>query len=120
MLLMIEITLVLVALVAAGVIGLVGASVTPGLIAAIGVGALLLGLAVGVPTGLWYHVILYRCVSAKIALPPTWWLSPAALHRHLTPAETRRISPWNRVGGLGFVLCLVGGLAAIAGLLLGR
>ena len=117
---MIEITLVLVALVAVGMIGVIGATVTPGLIAAIGVGALLLGLAVGVPTGLWYHVILYRCVSAKIALSRTWWLSPSALHRHLTAAEARRINPWNRIGGAGFVLCLVGGLAAIGGLLLGR
>jgi hypothetical protein len=117
---MIEIMLVLVALVAAGTVGVIGATVTPGLIAAIGIGTLLLGLAVGVPTGFWYHVILYRCVSAKIAVPPKWWLSPAALHRHLNPAETRRIRPWNRLGAIGFVLCLVGGGAAIAALLLGR
>ena len=117
---MIEITLVLIALVAVGLIGFISIAATPGLIAAIGVGTLLLGLAIGVPTGFWYHVILYRCVSAKIAPPRRWWLSPAALHRHLTAAEARRISPWNRIGGVGFLLCLLGGLAAIAGLLLGR
>lgn len=33
------------------------------------VGALLPGLVVGVPTGFWYHVVLYRIVSAKIAVP---------------------------------------------------
>ena len=117
---MIEITLVLIALVAVGLIGFIGAVVTPGLIAAIGFGALLVGLAMGVPTGFWYHVILYRCVSPKIPLPRRWWLSPAALHRHLTLAEEGRIRPWYRIGGVGFVLCLVGGTAAIAGLLLGR
>jgi hypothetical protein len=117
---MIEIALVLTALVAVGVAGLVGTPPTPGLVAAVGVGALLVGLLVGVPTGFWYHVILYRCVSPRIPLPRGWWLSPAALHRHLTAAEARRIAPWNRVGGLGFVLCLAGGVAAIAGLLLGR
>jgi len=117
---MIEIALVVAALAAAGMIGVIGLSVTPGLIAAIGVAMLLLGLMVGVPTGFWYHVILYRSVSARIAVPPRWWLSPAALHRYLTPAETRRITPWNRIGGLGFVLCVVGGLAAIAGLFLAR
>lgn len=117
---MIEITLVVAAVVAVAVIGALSATITPGLVAAIGVGTLLLGLAVGVPTGFLYHVILYRCVSAKGAVPPRWWLSPSALHHHLTPAETRRVNPWNRLGGIGFVLCLVGGLAAIAGLLLGR
>jgi hypothetical protein len=113
---MVEITLVLVALAAVGLFGVA----TPGLVATIGLGALFLGLALGVPTGFWYHVILYRCVSAKIPLPRRWWLSPAALHRHLAVAEARRISRWNRIGGAGFVLCLVGGVAAIAGLLLGR
>jgi hypothetical protein len=117
---MMEIALVLVGLVAVGVVGLVGAAPTPGLVAAIGLGALLVGLAVGVPTGFWYHVILYRCVSTKIPLPRRWWLSPAALHRHLTTAEARRIDPWNRIGGLGFVLCLTGGVTAIVGLLLAR
>jgi hypothetical protein len=117
---MIEITLVLVALVAVGLVGFIGAAAAPGLIAAIGLGTLLLGLAVGVPTGFWYHVILYRCVSQKLPLSGTWWLSPATLHRHLTLAEERRIRPWYRTGGVGFVLCLVGGIAAIAGLLLGR
>lgn len=117
---MIEITLVLVALVAVGLIGFISLAAAPGFIAAIGLGTLLLGLVVGVPTGFWYHVILYRCVSRKIPLSGTWWLSPATLHRHLTLAEERRITPWYRFGGIGFVLCLVGGMAAIAGLLLGR
>jgi hypothetical protein len=117
---MIELALVLVAVAAVALIGFLDPSVTPTVIAALGVGVLLLGLAVGVPTGLWYHVVLYRFVSAKIALPRRWWLSPAALHRHLTAEEARRVHPWNRVGAVGFVLCLAGGLAAIAGLLLGR
>jgi hypothetical protein len=117
---MIEIALVLIAVVAAGLVGAISAAITPGLIAAAGLGALLAGLALGVPTGFWYHVVLYRAVSAKMSVPRRWWLAPAALHRHLTPAEARRVNPWNRVGGIGFGLCLLGGLGAIAGLLLGR
>jgi hypothetical protein len=117
---MIELTLVLVGVVAVWLMSSLDASVTPTVIAALGVGALLVGLAMGVPTGLWYHVILYRFVSAKITLPRWWWLSPAALHRHLSAEEARRVYPWNRAGAVGFVLCLAGGLAAIAGLLLAR
>ena len=83
-------------------------------------GALLLGLAVGVPTGFWYHVMLYRLVSRKIPVPRRWWLSPSGLHVHLTDVEQRRIKPWNRLGGIGFVLSVVGGLAAIAAMLMAR
>ena len=115
---MVEIALVVAAVGIAALVGVIGPIVTPGLVVAIGLGTLLLGLAVGVPTGVWYHVMVYRCVSAKMALPRRWWLAPAALHRHLSPVEARRISPWNRIGGAGFVLCVLGGLAAIAGLLL--
>jgi hypothetical protein len=117
---MIELVLVLVAVAAVTVVGSLDASITPTVVAALGVGVLLLGLAVGVPTGLWYHVVLYRIVAPKISLPRRWWLSPATLHRHLTAEEARRVNPWNRVGAAGFVLCLAGGLAAIGGLLLAR
>ena len=103
---MLEITLVLIAVAAVGLIGFVATTLTLHLTAAIGL--------------VWYHVLLYRFVSAKIPLPRKWWLSPATLHRHLTDAEQRRIRPWYRTGGVGFVLSVVGGLTAIAGLLLER
>ena len=117
---MLEIALVLIALVGVGLGGAAAAVVTPGLIVTAGIGVLLLGLVLALPTGLWYHVVLYRCVSPKISLPRTWWISPSDLHAHLTDVERRRITPWYRIGGLGFVLCLVGGGAAIGGLLLAR
>ena len=117
---MLELTLVLSAVVAVGLIGVVSSLVTPGLIAGIGLGVLFLGLLLGLPTGFWYHVALYRFVSARMPVPRAWWLSPSNLHRHLTEAERRRIRPWYLIGGAGFVLSVVGGLAAIAGLLLGR
>ena len=117
---MLELTLVVTAVVAAGLIGLVATFLTPRFMTAIGLSTLFLGLVMGVPTGFWYHVILYRVVSAKLPLPRRWWLSPSALHTHLTDAEQRRIKPWYRIGGVGFVLSVAGGLAAIVGLLMGR
>ncbi len=114
---MIEIMLALVAIVAVGLIGYLATILTSSLITVIGVGTLVLGLLIGVPTGFWYHVILYRFVSTKIRLPRAWWLSPSSLHHHLTEAEERRITPWYRIGGVGFVLSVAGGLVAIAGLL---
>lgn len=112
---MLETTLVLLTVVA---VALAGTILTSPLLTEMGLGALLLGLVVGVPTGFWYHVILYRFVSTKIPLPRRWWLSPSNLHRYLTDAEERRIALWYRTGGVGFVLSFVGGLAAIVGLLM--
>src|ERR1700675_2333772 len=117
---MLEATLVLTAIVAVGLAVLLATVLTIPVMIMVALGALLLGLVVGVPTGFWYHVVLYRSVSARIAVPRRWWLSPSALHVHLTDAEQRRIWLWYRLGGIGFVLSVVGGLAAIAGLLMAR
>lgn len=111
-----EIAIVLVGVLAFGLAGVL----TPGLLATAGLGILALGLAIGVPTGVWYHVVLYRIVSARASVARRWWLSPARLHPHLTAADWRRITPWYRAGGVGFALCLAGGLLAIAAALLWR
>jgi hypothetical protein len=116
---MLELWLALAAVAMVGLFGVV-AALTPSIVTAVGLTTLLLGLALALPTGLWYHVVLYRFVSARTTLPRAWWVSPSGLHRHLTPAEQRHIAPWYRLGGVGFILSLSGGLAAIAGLLLGR
>jgi len=114
---MAEITLVLAALALVALVVTVG---TASLLTTFGLGILGLGLVLGVPTGLWYHVVLYRCMAPKRQLSPLWWVSPGALHRHLSAADQQRIAPWYRIGGVGFALCLVGGVAAIAGLLIAR
>lgn len=117
---MLETSLVLVALLVLGLSGLLGAMFTARLLTALGLGAMVLGLLLGIPTGFWYHVILYRLASAKTSLPGTWWLAPARLHVHLSGDEQSRIRPWYRVGGVGFVLSVAGGAAAIVGLLMER
>lgn len=115
-----EIALVLLALLAIGLLGLATTLVTPQLMTAVGLWTLLLGLVTGIPTGLWYHVVLYRFLSKKIALPARWWWAPVDLHPHLTQEELAKIKPWFVLGGIGFPLALAGGLAAMAGLLLNR
>jgi hypothetical protein len=117
---MLEATLVLGAVACVGLVAVVATMLTAPAMIMLAIGALLLGLVVGVPTGFWYHVLLYRIVSARITVPRRWWLSPSTLHVHLTDAERRRIWLWYRLGGIGFVLSVVGGLAAIAGLLMAR
>ncbi|MBM4133339.1 MAG: hypothetical protein FJ245_06165 [Nitrospira sp.] len=113
-----EIALVFLSLLAIGLLGLATTLLTPQLMTAVGLLTLLLGLVVGVPTGLWYHVVLYRVLSKKNVLPAKWWWAPADLHPHLTHDELAQIKPWFALGGIGFLLSLAGGLAAMAGLLL--
>jgi hypothetical protein len=117
---MLELALALVGLVTAGIIALIGHAITSQTAIAVGLVTIALGLMVGLTTGFWYHVLLYRILSARMRLPGRWWVSPSRLHKHLTSGEWRRITPWYRLGGLGFVLCVAGGAAAIAGSLLGH
>lgn len=67
-----------------------------------------IGLAVGVPAGLWYHVILRRQLLTKGPLPERWWVSPVQYHERLRIEERRTFLPWFYVGGAGFVLIVVG------------
>lgn len=115
---MIEIMLVLTVVVAVGIVGVVATMLSPPLMTELGLWTLLLGLVTGLPTGLWYHVVLYRTLARKMAVPAKWWIAPVELHPHLATEEIARIRPWFMLGGLGFVLSLVGGIAAMAGLLL--
>jgi hypothetical protein len=117
---MLEATLVLAAIGAVGLVILLAALLTPPVLIVGAIGVLFLGLVVGVPTGFWYHVVLYRIVRAKAPVPRRWWVSPSTLHVHLTEAEERRIRLWYHLGGIGFMLSMVGGLAAIAALLILR
>ncbi|MFM8551783.1 MAG: hypothetical protein ACKOCD_05615 [Nitrospiraceae bacterium] len=113
-----EIALVFLALLTVGLLGLAATLLTPHLMTAVGLWTLLLGLVSGIPTGFWYHVVLYRFLSKKIVMPARWWWSPVDLHPHLTQEELAGIKPWFFLGGIGFLLSLAGGLAAMAGLLL--
>ncbi len=114
---MLEIALVLATIVAVGLLGFLTTIITPRLMTTIGFVTLALGLLVGMPTGFWYHVLLYRVLTPRMTLPPKWWWAPVDLHRHLTEQEMARLKPWFTIGGVGFVLSIVGGFAAMAGLL---
>lgn len=85
-------------------------------------GALLIaGLALGVPTGLWYHVALRRALLRRSPLPARWWLNPPSLHPLLLPDERPGVLRWFYLGGAGFGLTALGCavLAAAAVRLLG-
>jgi hypothetical protein len=117
---MVEIVIVLSVLLAVGLFGFLTTTLTPALMTEVGLWTLLVGMITGVPAGFWYHVLLYRTLVRKTQLPSNWWTSPVQYHTWLDHDELRRLQPWFRTGGIGFVLALAGGLAAMAGLLMSR
>jgi hypothetical protein len=117
---MLELLLVVSALVMVGLVGLMTTLLTPQVMIETGLWTLLLGLITGLPAGFWYHVLLYRTLADRVPLPRNWWTAPVRYHPHLLQAEAARIKPWFALGGIGFLLSLAGGLAAMAGLLLAR
>lgn len=112
---MIEALLVLGSLVLLGLLGFVAPLVPPGGWIGAGWIAAAGGLAVGVPTGLVYHVRLARALARRGRLPPRWWLRPTALHGALEPEDRRRVLPWCTAGAAGFLATVAGCLAIVAG-----
>jgi hypothetical protein len=85
----------------------------------LGLAVLAAGIIEGIPTGLYYHIVLYRLLHPRGRLPPGWWISPSQYHVHLTEEEGRRVRRWFFLGGLGFLLCIIGGVVALSGMAIG-
>ncbi len=66
------------------------------------------GLLLGVPTGVWYHVRLYRALRARGVVASLWWLSPGKHHGLLSKEELRPVMRPFYAGAVGFVLAVLG------------
>ena len=66
------------------------------------------GLAVGLPAGLGYHILLARALKAANRDMTRWWIRPTGFHDGLSPTALRRIKPWFRVGAAGFLVAMAG------------
>ncbi|MEL6179650.1 MAG: hypothetical protein AAFS10_11895 [Myxococcota bacterium] len=67
-----------------------------------------IGMALGVPTGVVYHVQLYRKLNHRDALPNDWIWRPIGCNELLTPHERGAVIPWSIAGGVGFVIVVLG------------
>ena len=67
-----------------------------------------IGLAFGVPTGVVYHVQLYRALAPRDALPKGWIWRPLDYHNRLRPTERRSVLPWCYTGAVGFGVISLG------------
>ena len=109
------------------VLGLLAALVVGGVVAvvvswqALVVGGLVLvgiGSVLGIPTGVWYHVALYRCLAPRGELPSGWWVSPVRFHVHLREEEQPEVMRWFFLGGFGFMVMMVGCFVLMLGVLM--
>ena len=77
-----------------------------------------LGLLLGVPTGLWYHVRLRASLLRNGRLARRWWLRPSSLHDRLDAEDRPSVMLWFTLGGAGFLVTLLGCLLVGAGVVL--
>ncbi len=71
------------------------------------------GFALGVPAGIVYHVLLYRALNPRGALPRGWIWRPIEQNANLRPGERGWVLAWCYTGAFGFGLIALG-LAAFA------
>lgn len=76
------------------------------------------GLGIGLPTSLYYHVRLHRALHPRGQLPAGWWWNPMRYHSLLLPAERTPILIWFYTGAVSFGLIVLGCALAALGLLL--
>ncbi|HXC61160.1 MAG TPA: hypothetical protein VNV63_00675, partial [Nitrospiria bacterium] len=100
-------------------LGSLSNQIPPVLFTEIGLWLLVLGLIEGVPTGFYYHLVLYRILGPRSQLPPRWWMSPQQYHVHLDEKERRVVRRWFLLGGIGFIFSVIGGALVFLGLISG-
>ena len=86
-----------------------------------GVACIAIGLVLGVPTGVVYHLQLWRALHPRGALPARWVLNPTAHHRQLRPDERWRVLSWFYAAAAAWSVSVLGCvLVAIAAFLASR
>jgi hypothetical protein len=77
-----------------------------------------LGSLFGLPSGIWYHVVLRRELLARGPLPKGWLWQPTHQHDLLDAAARSRVRLWFVLGGAGFLLIIAGALLGVLALAL--
>lgn len=114
-----EISLVILGVALLVALGSLSNLISPVLFTEIGLWLLVFGLIEGLPTGFYYHLVLYRILGPRGKLPPRWWMSPQKYHAYLDEKEYRVIRRWFVLGGIGFLFSVIGGGLAFLGLISG-
>ena len=74
---------------------------------------ILVGLLLSIMGGGVYHVMLYRALQPRGALPRGWYWNPTALHTALERRERGVVLPWFYLGASAFGLVMLGCIALL-------
>jgi hypothetical protein len=113
-----ELVIVVAPLLLLGGIALLAHYVPLSLLAGASFALVALGTVFGVPSGIYYHVVLRRELLRLGPLPARWLWHPQRHHEQLAPAAYRRVRLWFVLGGLGFLVIVSGALLGILALAL--
>ena len=78
---------------------------------------ILAGLALGVPTGFYYHLLLRQKLKKLGPLPKGWWVFPIKHHAVLAEEDLGSFQPWFKLGAIGFFISIGGCAMVVLGLL---
>jgi hypothetical protein len=104
---MVETLLVLLAIAVLSGLSLLAITVPPVVLAWLCLGLIFAGFLLGVPSGLYYHVLLRRELVRQGDLPKGWYWRPFVHHERLEDDALSRLRPWWTLGGVGFVLIVL-------------
>lgn len=79
---------------------------------------MLLGFLFGVPSGVYYHVLLRRELRRQGPVPKGWYWQPQHYHHTLAAPAVAGLRPWFLLGAAGFGLIILGFALAVLALAL--
>ena len=85
-------------------------------LATAGVVLIVAGFLIGVPTGVQYHIELYKSLKPTGLLPDNWYWRPIECNDLLAESDRRRVLAWCYAGAGGFFVILAGVVALGAAL----
>ena len=77
------------------------------------------GFVLGVPTGLVYHIQLFRTLNPRGELPKGWIWRPIELNKKLRPYDRFRVLFWCYLGAAGFFAIVIGLIVFVVGIISG-
>jgi hypothetical protein len=105
---------VVIALLVLGVVAIVLPIET---LAMTGGACILVGFLIGIPAGIYYHYVLYRCLATRGKVPSGFVWHPTSYHGQLRGDELRRVRPWFLTGAACFGLIMLGSTLCMLGFL---
>ena len=86
-----------------------------------GVACIAIGLVLGLPLAVVYHLKLWRTLQPRGALDPRWIWNPTAQHKYLRPDERWRVLSWFYAAVAAWSVSVLGcAMVALAAFLASR